>query len=160
MKTIKIIGVSGSGKSSLMSALKESDSRFVGVNFSEYIKRFGKNAEKELSLFLASLTDEIVFMDEHMEIGEDDLRPLYKQENTIGLIYLDLSVNEILNRRYKDKSRARHCDRGEIFRDVFSTENRLSLVLKSLNLPTLFLRGMSLDFSVQLAQAFAYGAVH
>lgn len=157
--TIKIIGASGSGKSSLINALQESDSRFVGVNFSSYIEKFGKNTEKELASFLASLKNEIVFMDEHLEIGQDDFRPLYRQENTIGLIYLDLSVNEILNRRHKDKNRVRYGDRSVISKDIFSIESRLSLILRSLNLPSLFLQEMSLDFSVQLARSFAYGAV-
>lgn len=169
MKTIKVVGVSGSGKSTLISELKKVDRRIKSVNYGEILQhasglsreklhftkyRHYKLANQELRAFLRRYkkSDYLILFDEHIEIETQKnylifLTELYRGESTIGIIFLNTALQEVIKRRPLSSLEKIQADQQII-------KNRVQYLTEQLNIPCLTIKTMDLKQGVECATYF------
>ena len=151
--SVKIVGVSGIGKTSLIKKVLANMDNVSHICFSEYLNKFGYLAQEKMSLTLDNANG-IVLMDEHLEIGDDDLFELYKKENTIGIFIIEADPQDILKRRIKDKTRIRCQDDKKIEKEQNFSRIRATKIALHLSIPLVIARGGSLNENLSMLISF------
>lgn len=153
MQSIKIAGISGVGKSTLMHAVA-AKARDVRTHcYSDYLRKFGREADMVAARDLASFGGTSL-MDEHLEIGTCDLTDTYVRENTRGIVLLDVDVPTLLQRRQHDLERTRDGDLEIAQRQQrFSIERAYRLASRC-QVPLLHLRNADLVRSSEALDNF------
>lgn len=172
MESIKVVGVSGGGKSTLISELKKICG-FKSVNYGDFLAEasgFFRNrlhacepqhhciAQARLKEFLKQYEKEncLILFDEHLEINiHQDLSNVYREENTIGIIFLDIKTEEILSRQKNDKERHRNP------KNLLAIEEERKIIkykveklAKQLHISVLTIKTLDLEKSVNCAVYF------
>lgn len=110
--TIKIAGVSGTGKTTVMEGLKNSPEVSCEVIiYSQLLNECGDQdlADLRLASKLANFTG-LVLMDDHLEFDNPNKTRNYLRENTRGLVLLDVPLRDLVVRIDNDKIRPRDTD--------------------------------------------------
>ena len=139
--TVKIAGVSGSGKTTILRHLKTSVSWCNIITYSDLLIQFRikELADAELSRILENSTGLIV-MDEHLEFVNPNRTLNYRRENTRGLVYLDLSLPCLLNRISSDPGRKGVIDRTTLQRQLAVSRRSALRLSRKLSIPLLLLQ--------------------
>jgi len=151
--TIKVVGISGVGKTTVINGVIKQLPEIRHICFSEYLKKYGHLAETHMMAFLRKC-DGLVLMDEHMEIGEDDLSGTYKEENTIGIFVIEATSQDILKRRKSDQTRVRCDDIEKIVIEQNNARKRAVTLSVSNVIPILFTKSGSVDENIELLNLF------
>lgn len=110
--TIKIAGVSGTGKTTVMEGLKKSPE--VNCEIIIYSQLLNECSNQELAdLRLAdklTSSNGLVLMDDHLEFDNPNKTRNYLRENTRGLVLLDVPLRDLVVRIDNDKERPRDVD--------------------------------------------------
>src|SRR3990172_9475826 len=109
MRSIKVIGVSGSGKTTVIKEILRRHPEAVHLGYSEYRARYGAGAEAAWEAALAA-GHPLYLFDEHLEFGNGDVAADFHRERTVGMVFLELSAEELLRRRLGDVIRQRDTD--------------------------------------------------
>lgn len=175
MKTIKIIGVAGVGKSTLIAGLQGANQNFKNINYGDFLEKVCQRprhqwhlchrkdcraANKLFKNFLKKHEREdcLILIDEHLEIKNwANLALAYKDEKTSGIIFLKLEPQEIALRRQKDQTRYR---RQQSLRKI-QTEQKLIeqtavKIAKKLAIPILTLENPYLEHNIRSALIFIH----
>lgn len=110
--TVKIAGVSGTGKTTVMEGLKLNLTQHQTVIYSRLLKQYGGDqalADIKLSEILSKGSD-LVLMDDHLEFDNPNKTQNYLRENTRGLVLLDVPLRDLLKRIELDPNRSRDID--------------------------------------------------
>ncbi len=110
--TIKIAGVSGTGKTTVMEGLRASPE--IGCEIIIYSQLLDECGDQELADFklaekLAS-SNGLVLMDDHLEFDNPNKTRNYLRENTRGLVLLDVPLRDLVVRINGDKLRNRNVE--------------------------------------------------
>ena len=151
--SVKIVGVSGIGKTSLIKKALVNLDNASHICFSEYLNKFGYLAQEKMSIALDNASG-LVLMDEHLEIGDDDLFELYKKENTAGIFIIEADPQDVLKRRSKDKTRIRCQDGKKIEKEQNFSRIRATKIAMHLSIPILIVRGGSLNENLSMLISF------
>lgn len=114
--TIKIAGVSGTGKTTVMEGLRTSlEGSCEIIIYSQLLKEFGTQelANMMLAEKLAA-SHGLVLMDDHLEFDNPNKSRNYLRERTRGLVLLDVPLPDLVHRINGDKKRARDVNPGLI----------------------------------------------
>ena len=134
MQTLRIVGISGVGKTTLIENIMKKNPTLIHASYGEYFKKYGERANSKLREFLFRSSG-LILLDEHLEIGDDDLSDAYKEEKTIGMFFLEVSPDMLICRRHSDHKRNRPLDRNEIINEQLKAKKRAKLLAKNLKIP-------------------------
>ncbi|MGC9049215.1 MAG: AAA family ATPase [Patescibacteria group bacterium] len=173
LKTIKIVGVPGVGKSTLIAKLLKINPKFKSANYADFLQRASDLTRDQLYLSAPAnyrLADKLfkkflkrykrrnilILIDEHLEIGDwQKLTRAYREENTIGIIFLIADPREILNRRGKDKTRYRPIQSlQEIKQSQQKIKHTVEQLAQKLKIPLFVLENKNLKETVRFALCF------
>lgn len=155
MWSIKIVGISGSGKTTLINSIKNIP--FHHMCYSYYLKQYNDKADEEWDENLAK-TKDLILIDEHLEIGERDLFEQYKKENTTGIIFIEVTYEELRKRINGDINRKRpEITSKNIETQQSKARNKAFSLAKKLKIPFVVIRDKNLDDSIKLASKFIMG---
>ncbi len=114
--TIKVAGVSGTGKTTVMEGLKSSaDVDCEIIIYSQLLKKFGNQDSADLVLAeTLTRSNGLVIMDDHLEFDNPNKTRNYLRENTRGLVLLDVPLRDLVQRIKDDKRRDRAVEPGLI----------------------------------------------
>lgn len=151
MQTIKIVGVSGVGKTTLIEKIISAIPAGIGhMSFGQYLASYGDEADKKWAQDLTSFNGKTVLIDEHLEIGENDLFDAYKRENTVAICFLEDTVGEIIKRRQQDQNRQRSSDEATIANEQLKSKKRAVDLARRLMIPFILIKDSIIDQSVEV----------
>lgn len=146
MKSIKIVGLSGVGKTTLIRAVQQQRSGITHVGYSDLLARYGVDANVAWEVRFLTATG-IVLVDDHLEYGIVGLAEKYQREHTAGILVLDCSFEQLLARRLGDRSRLRSSCTKLAAREQRLSANRAEQLADALAIPMLHLQSASLHES-------------
>lgn len=109
--TVKIAGVSGTGKTTVMDGLRSRLDCQI-IIYSQLLKQFGGD-QCLTDVRLGEMLDQaggLVLMDDHLEFDNPNKTQNYHRENTRGIVLLDVPLRDLLKRvsldtgKYRDVS--------------------------------------------------------
>ncbi len=150
MQTVKIVGVSGVGKTTLIKKVVSMMPEIGHMSFGQYLEQYGDEANKKWSEDLASSNGKLVLIDEHLEIGENDLSDTYKEENTAVICFLEESVEEIIKRRRQDKNRQRCLDESVVENEQLKSKRRAVDLARRLSVPFILIKDSPAERSSEI----------
>lgn len=135
MYTIKIVGISGVGKTTLVKLFLHKRPDIARMSFGEFLYEYKdeESARGEWEKFL-SRQEKLVLIEEHLEIGEDDLADVYTKENTKAIFLIEPSLETVVRRRERD-IRQRSNDQQQIVTDMQKSRRRAVILARKLNIP-------------------------
>ncbi|MEX0917054.1 MAG: hypothetical protein WDZ90_00800 [Candidatus Paceibacterota bacterium] len=118
--TVKIAGVSGTGKTTVMEGLKNSGEIDCEiVIYSQLLSEWGDQELADLKLAEKLVSSNgLVLMDEHLEFDNPNKTRNYLRENTRGLVLLDVPLRDLVMRINGDKLRNRIADPRYLSRNL------------------------------------------
>ncbi|MBI2099228.1 hypothetical protein HYT45_02300 [Candidatus Uhrbacteria bacterium] len=150
MQTIKIVGISGIGKTTLIEKVISLMPEIRHMSFGQYLDQYGDEANIKWSEDLTPLNDKLVLIDEHLEIGTNDLFDIYKEEDTVAICFLEESAEEIIKRRRQDKNRQRCLDESVVMDEQLKSKRRAIDLARRLSAPFILIKDSSLEKSVEV----------
>ncbi len=118
--TVKVAGVSGTGKTTVMDGLKHRLGNHQTVIYSRLLKQYG--GDQDLAdIHLANILREagsLVLMDDHLEFDNPNKTQNYLRENTRGIVLLDVPLRDLLKRIELDQNRQREIDQQLISQNL------------------------------------------
>lgn len=137
--TVKIAGISGSGKTSLLKRIEESSVfKCKTVTYSNLLKEFGGQSLADMELRkILECSEGLVLMDEHLEFDNPNRLSNYLQENTKGLILLDPPLEELIARIENDSSKSRVLEPQKFAQDAEKSRSFAKRLSSELNIPLL-----------------------
>ena len=156
--TIKIAGVSGTGKTTVMEGLKGSPDVSCGIIiYSQLLQEFGSQevADLELAKRLASSRG-LVLMDDHLEFDNPRKTQDYVRQNTRGLVLLDVPLEDLTLRINGDRGRHREVDPARLSRNLRVSRNKALRLARETRTPLLVIPNLhgEQDRSIALIKAF------
>lgn len=133
-RTIKIVGVSGCGKTTLIQEFTKKNSQCSYMSFGEFMSLYGALANEEWNRQLKQRFG-TVFIDDHLEWGDRDFVSLYRSENTLAILLITADINEIVSRRRNDRNRSRELMSSTIEREQRVSAERACSIAYSLGIP-------------------------
>ena len=152
-KTLKVVGISGTGKSTLINAIRKKLFDLSHVSYSKYLEKYGCEANNQLKKSLL-LHEGLVLMDEHLEFDEEDIRMVYREENTCGIFFLEVSPWKLINMRKRDYTRIRDINREKIVFEQKKVKEKALFLSISLDIPMLIVKDGDIDKNVFLLKQF------
>lgn len=154
IKTLRIIGVSGVGKTTLIESLIKKYPELVHASYGDFFRKYGSGlANIKLREFMFS-KEGLVLLDEHLEFGDEDLSKAYFEEKTVGLFLMEVTPDELLMRRKSDLKRERSLNKDEIILEQIKSRDRSVCLAKKLNLPLELVLNGKLEENLFLLELF------
>lgn len=156
--TIKIAGVSGTGKTTVMNGLKSSlKMEFQPIIYSALLKECGSEdiADIRLAELLNSFSG-LTIMDDHLEFDNPNKTMNYLRENTRGLILLDVPLRDLIKRIKADNGKMRHLDVGTISCNLSKSRQKAIELSNETKTPLLVIPNLEgeVDRSIAVISAF------
>jgi len=151
-QTIKVVGVSGCGKTTLIREFIKKYPQYSHMSFGEFIGLYGTRADKEWDRQLKQYLG-IVLIDDHLEWGDRNFVSLYRSEHTLAILLITADINEIISRRRNDRNKVR-----DLMPHTIENEQRLSIersysIAYSLNIPIYKLHTTSINEAIMGLEA-------
>lgn len=173
IQTIKIVGISGAGKTTLIKSIREENPTLLHVSFGELYREFGESEADVRYKDLLRQTRGLILIDEHLEFSDYDRTDNYRAENTVAIFFLEVSPDEILRRRIEDHTRNRLPNKNVIVTEQVLAKDRALSLAKALNIPIAVMLDATIEESVyylgkfidkllarmNVIDSIAYGAV-
>ncbi|MBI2049068.1 MAG: hypothetical protein HYT29_01350 [Parcubacteria group bacterium] len=134
MKTLKVVGISGVGKTTLLALFIRKNPDCSALSYGEYLARYGDEADKHWNADLV-LTQGLAVIGDHLEWGDTDFVATYKAEKTCGILLLTVTPHKLLERRKRDATRKRSLDMNAIIVEQSLTKRRARYVADELSIP-------------------------
>lgn len=149
MYTIKIIGISGVGKTTLAKLFLHKRPDIARMSFGEFLYEYenDESAREEWGKFL-SRQENLVLIEEHLEIGEDNLADIYMRENTKAIFLIEPSLKTVIRRRERD-IRQRPNDQQQIVADMQKSRRRAVILARKLNVPLIIAKDEEIEKSIE-----------
>lgn len=155
--TVKIAGVSGTGKTTVMEGLKSSDVDCEIIIYSQLLNECGDQELADLMLAdkLASFNG-LVLMDDHLEFDNPNKTRNYLRENTRGLVLLDVSLRDLVTRINGDKSRNRSSEPRRLAHNLKVSRSKAVQLAHETKTPLLVIPNLhgEQDRSIAIIKAF------
>ena len=118
--TVKVAGVTGTGKTTVMEGLKASSE--IDCDVIIYSQLLDECGDQELADFrlaekLASAKG-LVLMDDHLEFDNPNKTRNYLRENTRGIVLLDVPLQDLMVRIDGDTTRKRNIEAKRLSREL------------------------------------------
>lgn len=142
--TVKIAGVSGTGKTTIMTRLGKTLG-CTAITYSNLLKKYGGDqelADYELAKILAA-TKGLALMDEHLEFHNPNKARNYRRENTRGLILLDSPLDMLIERIEKDIGKTRKVDKVKLSADLRLSRITAMKLSRELRIPLLVVSNLN-----------------
>ncbi len=143
MKTIKIVGISGVGKTTLIEMFIAENPACSTMNYGDYLVRYGDSADKRWASNLM-LAQGLVLIADHLEFGDRDFAALYRAEETRGILLLTVTPEELLKRRKQDLTKKRSQEMSGVTAEQMKAEKRARGIAQELCIPLRSLRDATL----------------
>jgi len=134
VKTLKVVGISGVGKTTLMALFVNKNPCCSALSYGEYLARYEGEADKYWAIDLASARGLVVIGD-HLEWGDKDFVAIYRAEETRGILLLTVTPHELVERRKRDTARNRSLDALGIIAEQALSEDRARHIARELSIP-------------------------
>lgn len=156
--TIKIAGVSGTGKTTVMEGLQQRLTPHQTVIYSHLLKQCGGDqelADIKLSQVLTEATG-LVLMDDHLEFDNPNKTQNYLRENTRGLVLLDVPLRDLLRRIRLDPSKSRDGDPQVVSQNLNISREKAVKLSQETKAPLLVIPNLEgeIDRSIAVISAF------
>ena len=149
MRSVKIVGLSGTGKTTLIHEVLERLPQAVPLGYSQLCAKHGPNMVDDAWRRELDKNHPLYLIDEHLEFGDGLLEERYREENTAGIVHLVVSPPLLIERRLLDKCRQRDAGLERIRQENALSEERARHLSAALGLPLLFLYDERLETSVE-----------
>ncbi|MBY0309853.1 AAA family ATPase [Patescibacteria group bacterium] len=160
--TIKIAGVSGTGKTTVMQGLK-SMSGFVGevIIYSQLLREYGDKDLADLKLAdILHRTSGLVLMDDHLEFDNPNKTRNYMRENTRGLVLLDVPLKDLMSRVSNDASRTREIKPRDMSRNLQLSRRKAMQLSHETKVPLLVIPNLEGEVNRSIALIAAFVATN
>lgn len=154
VKSIKVVGLSGAGKTTLIASILKYESTISCLSYGEYLKKYGYEGVSAACEKFLSEQEGLVLMDEHLEIGDEDLARSYLEENTCGIFFLEVSYQNLIQRRINDKSRERDISIEKITSDHIKAKRRALHLADLLNIPIRIVVDTTIEENIKALESF------
>jgi len=157
--TVKIAGVSGTGKTTVMEGLRSNSTCSDVVVYSQLLKQFGGDqalADIQLAKIL-SQAEGLVLMDDHLEFDNPNKTMNYERENTRGIVLLDVPLRDLLKRISLDTKRSgREIDQQVISQHLVSSRVKALKLSQETKTPLLLIPNLEGEIgrSIKVITAF------
>lgn len=156
--TIKIAGVSGTGKTTVMSGLSQYISEaFSTIIYSELLVSCGNQEAADMCLAeTLEASTGLVLMDDHLEFDNPNKTQNYLRENTRGIVLLDVPLRDLIERIRSDESRKRNVEPRRVARSLRVSREKAIRLSRDTKIPLLVIPNLAgeLTRSVSLIAAF------
>lgn len=157
--TVKIAGVSGTGKTTVMEALKTApDIPCEIVIYSHLLRKHGgiqELADVKLAEIL-ELTNGLVIMDDHLEFDNPNKTSNYLRENTRGIVLLDVPLRDLVLRIRDDETRKRKLDLQQISNDLATSRTKAITLSYKTKTPLLVIPNLEGEIARSIAVIKAF----
>ncbi len=156
--TIKIAGVSGTGKTTVMNGLKSRLGQHQTVIYSQLLKQF--NADQSLAdIKLATIlhqANSLVLMDDHLEFDNPNKTRDYLRENTRGIVLLDVPLRDLIERISLDTNRGREMNQQIISQNLSISREKAIRLSHEVKTPLLVIPNLEgeIERSIAVISAF------
>lgn len=156
--TIKIAGVSGTGKTTVMEYLRTSPD--IECEIIIYSQLLGECADKELAdLRLAERLSKslgLVLMDDHLEFDNPNKTRNYLRENTRGIVLLDVPLRDLVQRISADRRKTREVNVSSISQNLQISRSKAVELSQETKTPLLIIPNLhgELERSISLIKEF------
>jgi len=156
--TVKIAGVSGTGKTTVMEGLKASTR--IACSIVIYSQLLNECGDRELAdLRLAEKLEVsmgLVLMDDHLEFDNPNKTRNYIRENTRGLVLLDVPLRDLVLRIRNDENRQRDFEPAQLSRYLQVSRNKAIQLAHETKTPLLVIPNLhgEQERSISLIEAF------
>ena len=156
--TIKIAGVSGTGKTTVMERLPTSlEVACDTIIYSQLLSECGDQELADLRLTdkLAAAPG-LVLMDDHLEFDNPNKSRNYLREKTRGLVLLDVPLRDLVRRINGDKARTREVNLSRISHNLRTSRSKAMQLAHETKTPLLVIPNLNgeLDRSIAVIKAF------
>lgn len=158
--TVKIAGVSGTGKTTVMDGLRATPG-FVGdvIIYSDLLREYGDKDLADLrQVDMMNAAKGLVLMDDHLEFDNPDKTRNYLRENTRGLVLLDVPLQHLLSRVANDTTRTREIQPREMSRNLQLSRQKAMQLSHETKVPLLVIPNLEGEVrrSIALIAAFVF----
>lgn len=153
MQTLRIVGISGVGKTTLIKHVIKRNPTLIHASYGEYFKKYKEGANYKLREFIFS-SEGLILLDEHLEIGNDDLTDSYREEKTVGIFFLEVSTDMLISRRLADFKRRRSIDKNRIIYEQAKAKKRALFLARTLHIPLEIILDLSIEKSIFRLESF------
>ncbi|CAN5752010.1 hypothetical protein BH11PAT2_BH11PAT2_01770 [soil metagenome] len=156
--TVKIAGVAGTGKTTVMEGLRATPG-FVGdtIIYSDLLREYGEKDLVDLKLTdMLNATNGLVLMDDHLEFDNPNKTRNYLLENTRGLVLLDVPLRHLVSRVSSDTTRTRDIHPREMSRNLQLSRQKAMQLSHETKVPLLVIPNLEGEVrrSIALIAAF------
>ncbi len=156
--TIKIAGVSGTGKTTVMEGLRSSPEVDCEiVIYSKLLKEYGSQDHADLVLAnILAASSGLVLMDDHLEFDNPNKTRNYLRENTRGLVLLDVPLRDLVSRISNDKTRDRATEPSRLSHNLEVSRSKALQLAHETNTPLLVIPNLQgeQERSIAIIKAF------
>lgn len=119
------------------------------MSFGEFLYEYTNEdtAREEWKKFLSKQKG-LVLIEEHLEIGNENMADIYLRENTKAIFLIEPSIETIIKRRERD-IRQRFNDREKIIEDMKKSRRRAYVLARTLNIPLIMTKDEDIEQSIR-----------
>ena len=155
--TVKIAGVSGTGKTTVMEALQQRLPQHQTVIYSQLLKKHNwDQALADIKLSEIIHSGGLVLMDDHLEFDNPNKTQNYLRENTRGLVLLDVPLRDLLMRITLDPCKSRDVDIHEISQNLIISREKAVRLSQETKTPLLVIPNLDGEVERSIAVITAF----
>lgn len=156
--TIKIAGVSGSGKTTVLARIeRDFEPAIACITYSTLLKAHGsmEKADQYIDKKIKN-SNGLIVIDEHLEFDNAFRTLKYSEHNTRGIILLDPPIADLCRRISNDSNKSRECDIRSLESDRAKSKLIANQLSTDLAIPLLIIENLEGELNQTITEVFKF----